>query len=51
MTSRWMVTTPTGWDVFRGTKAECKAYIKQALKKGSEEGYLRIEAVKEAKRA
>ena len=36
------VVTERGLDVFSGSKPQCKAYIRQALKKGSEPGFLRI---------
>lgn len=38
----WQVVTESGLDVFSGNKPQCKAYIRQALKKGSEPGFLRI---------
>lgn len=38
----WQVVTESGLDVFSGSKPQCKAYIRQALKKGSEPGFLRI---------
>ncbi len=50
MTSRWQVVTSNGRVVFGGTKAECKAYVKDALKKGTEEDYLHIVVNREAKK-
>lgn len=50
MKYRWQVVIPTGDYVFKGTKAECKAYIKQALAKGSAPDYLRIVENKAAKK-
>lgn len=38
----WQVVTESGLDVFSGSKPQCKTYIRQALKKGSEPGFLRI---------
>lgn len=38
----WQVVTPTGMDVFEGSKRECNAYLKQALRKGSPIGFLSI---------
>lgn len=39
---KWEVVTASGMSVFEGNKRECNAYLKQALKKGSEPGFLRI---------
>lgn len=50
MTSGWKVVTPTGGSVFEGTKPQCKAYLRQALVKGSEPDYLRIVPDKAAKK-
>ena len=47
----WQVVTDIGVQVFTGTKPMCKAYIRQALAKGSAPGFLRIEKKpKEGKR-
>lgn len=37
------VITESGLIVFSGNKTQCNAYLKQALKKGSAPGFLRIE--------
>lgn len=42
MKHKWAVVTPTGMVVYEGDKRSCKAYIKQALAKGSEADFLRI---------
>ena len=36
------VITESGLSVFSGKKTHCNAYLKQALKKGSPPGFLRI---------
>ncbi len=38
----WQVVTDIGLQVFAGTKPQCKAYLRQALAKGSPPGFLRI---------
>ena len=36
------VVTESGLEVFSGKKTDCNAYLRQALKKGSPSGFLRI---------
>lgn len=43
------VITESGLVVFDGKKTDCNAYLKQALKKGSPIGFLRIVEDKTAK--
>lgn len=50
MKYRWKVVTPTGETIYEGSKPMCKAYIKQALAKGSAPDYLRIEENKGARK-
>lgn len=39
---KYNVITASGLVVFDGKKTHCNAYLKQALKKGSPPGFLRI---------
>lgn len=41
------VVTPYGLPVYEGSRDMCYAYVMQALAKGSEPGFLRIEEMKE----
>ena len=43
----YVVITENWSEVFSGKKTECNAYLKQALKKGSPPGFLRIVLEKE----
>ena len=40
MKPRWIVVTENGLSVFEGSHAQCSNYIKQAIRKGSQPGYL-----------
>ena len=43
----YIVATKNWSEVFSGNKTDCNAYLKQALKKGSQPGFLRIVLEKE----
>lgn len=39
---KWAVVTTSGLPVYEGSHAQCESYIDQAIRKGSEPGYLTI---------
>ena len=39
---RWSVVTESGLPVYEGSRAQCNSYLRQAIKKGSPPGFLRI---------